>query len=213
MKCFTRYMLPLVTVLCMFLGSLFFSIKVDASPDDAAPSFDVDAVMASIDGDFYSYNVIVSANIVGYPLKYYLISTSAPLFYHKEGSIYNYDSLSFFESSGKFIKYVYNEQTGQFTLSSEGTQDSYLESSRVVTMGVRQFFSSSYDIYRYQGSQNTGELVFQGPSPFQQAVRGQDWTTVMMEIVMIVPLSIAFLVSLHALRKGLRFISSFLHRA
>lgn len=213
MKCYTRYMLPLVIAVCMFLGSLFFSLDVEAAQDDTAPSFDVDAIMASIDGDFYTYNVIVSANIVGYPTKYYLISTSAPLFYHKESSIYQYDCLSFFESSGNYITYVYNENSEQFTFYSKGTLDPYPDSNRVAMMGVRQFFSSSYDIYKYQGSQYTGEVVFQGPSPFQQAVRGQDWTTVMTEIVIMVPLLIVFLVSLIGLRKGLRFVSSFLHRA
>ncbi len=213
MKCYTRYMLPLVIAVCMFLGSLFFSLDVEAAQDGTTPSFDVDAVMASIDGDFYTYNVIVSSNIVGYPLKYYLVSTSAPLSYHQESSIYQYNSLSFFESPGNYITYVYDENSEQFTFNSKGAQDLYIDSQRCVIIGVRQFFSSSYDIYKYRGSEYTGELVFQGPSPFQQAVRGQDWTTVMTEIVIMVPLLILFLVSLIGLRKGLRFVSSFLHRA
>lgn len=213
MKCWTRYALPWVMAFCLFLGSLFFSLDVKAAQDDTALSFDVDAVMASIDGDFYPYNVIVSANIVGYPTKYYLLSTSAPLSYHQESSIYRYYCLSFFETFGDYIVYVCNDQTKQFTFNSKGSLDPYPESNRVVSMGVRQFFSSSYDIYKYQGSQNTGELVFQGPSPFQQAVRGQDWTAVMMEILTILPLSIVSLTFLIGLRKGLRHILTFLRRA
>ena len=207
MKCYTRYMLPLVIAVCMFLGSLFISLDVHAqekSTDGLGyESYFLacrEEVQSVLDGrgysldNFYYYGFYDESS--GY-VKVYV--ADRPFTYDSSGSYFfgsRYLTLYKFDISleSKIVNksyYFYNASAVNFSLKCDSTS------------------FSNYDVY-YKG---TDEIFFQGPSPFQQAVRGQDWTTVMTEIVIMLPLLIVFLVSLIGLRKGLRFVSSFLHRA
>lgn len=209
MKCWTWYALPWVMAFCLFLGSAFFSLEADAAQEDAGSQYAVDKIMASVDGDLYTYNVVVSLSIPGYSDYIYLYSTTAPLMYFLDNG---YGVLGFSDSPGDFIVYKYNESAGHCSFESQGSRKPLPDN--FLMRGLGKCYSSSYDIYRCKADgEPTGELFFQGPSPFQQAVRGQDWTAVMMEILIILPLSIVSLTFLIGLRKGLRHILTFLHRA
>lgn len=207
MKCYTRYMLPLVIAVCMFLGSLFISLDVHAqekSTDGLGyESYFLacrEEVQKVLDGrgysldNFYYYGFYDESS--GY-VKVYV--TNGPLTYDS--------SNSYFFVSRYSVLYRFDISAESKVVNS--SYNYYDFSAANLSLKCDSTSFSNYDVY-YKG---TDEIFFQGPSPFQQAVRGQDWTTVMTEIVIMLPLLIVFLVSLIGLRKGLRFVSSFLHRA
>lgn len=211
MKCYTRYMLPLVIAVCMFLGGLFFSLDVEAASFDS-----LDSCMSSIiscNSEIYPF-IVLEGNPVnmGDYLQYTVYLSESELLYDL-----NADALYYLDCKYRFFHYCYIRQfsDGSFSVTSVVEQSHTSNSSNCILLQGKPILSSSCDIY-YQVNrvgEKSDEIFFQGPSPFQQAVRGQDWTTVMTEIVIMVPLLIVFLVSLIGLRKGLRFVSSFLHRA
>lgn len=209
MKCFTRYMLPLVLALCMSLGSLFFSLDVNAQEKGTDglgyESYFLacrDEVQKVLDGrnysldDFYYYGYYDESS--GF-VRVYVTS-------NKFSCDSNTDS-SFSFTTQYITIYTFDISTGS-DCKIMSSNYRYQSTRATFTYKIDSTAFSNYDIY-YSG---TDEIFFQGPSPFQQAVRGQDWTTVMTEIVMILPLLIVSLTFLLGLRKGLRFISSLLHR-
>lgn len=207
MKCWTKYVLPLVIVVCVFLGSSFYSQASDAQETNidglGYESYFLacrDEIQEILDykgfsfDDFYYYGYYDEA-LGG--IKVYLMSDPFICASYTNSSFSCYVGKHDYEfvisTDCKIIKRDYHQRPAA-TL-------------RTYTLDSTSF--SSQDIYTADGE----ELVFRGPSPFQRAVRGQDWTTVMMEIIVILPLLILFLASLIGLRKGLRFVSSFLHQA
>lgn len=205
MKCWIRYVLPLVMVMCLFLGSSFYSQASDAqeiSTDGLGyESYFLacrDEIQKILDykglsiNDFYYYGYYDDA-LGG--VKVYLMDAPFVCVSHTSSSFtarIGYHDYEFLISTDcKIIKTDYHQRPSA--------------SIRTYTLDSTSF--SSQDIY------DGDELVFQGPSPFQRAVRIQDWAAVMMEIIIILPLLILSLTSLIGLRKGLRFVSSFLHQA
>lgn len=202
MKCWTRYVLPLVMALCLFLGSSFFSLEVDAQETDS-DAIDygaciteckelADVIEKSFGDSFYylgSYSLVHGIQ---------LAVSSTPIYVTGQGgqylNIYGID-VSFF-TLGSDFSYVCNSSnySGSYSVS--------------LIFNAATAFSNHDILYK-----DTGELFFRGPSPFQRVVQAQDWTAVMMEIVMVLPLLIVSLTSLIGLRKGLRFISTLLHQA
>lgn len=213
MKCWTRYVLPLVIVMYMFLGSSFYSSAAEPEETDAVQGVTPeglgyeacflvckDEVQAVLDGrdynfdDFYYYGYYDEAldQIKVYLTQHKLVcdSCSDTYFVAQERYLVMYTAVVTRDS--KLLSCQYNYYTMNTNINFPLNSTSF----------------SNYDIY-----DAAGDLFFQGPSPFQRAVRGQDWTTVMMEIVMILPLLIVFLVFLIGLRKGLKVILNLLHRA
>lgn len=210
MKCFTRYMLPLVLALCMSLGSLFFSLDVNAQEKGTDglgyESYFLacrEEVQKVLDGRNYSLDD-------SYYYGYYDETSGSVRVYVSNSKFYcdpdSYTGSSFTFTTRYIDLYTFDISTDCKILSRSFTPQN---TNVCRTYKINSTAFSNYDIY-YTG---TDEIFFQGPSPFQQAVRGQDWTTVMTEVVMILPLLIVSLIFLLGLRKGLRFISSFLHRA
>lgn len=199
-------MLPLVIAVSMFLGSYFISQAVETSDISGSyPSFE--SCMEDIIRNNPEYPAIFSYdfpierdNYIAYPV--YLCDCR--LSYSKSN-----DVLYYIDGISRYYHhcYIYEFNDGSFGVSP--VLDLKQGFTGSLSLMGHSILYSSFDIYYY----NSDEIFFQGPSPFQQAVRGQDWTTVMTEIVIMVPLLILFLVSLIGLRKGLRFVSSFLHRA
>lgn len=206
MKCYTRYMLPLVIAVCMFLGSLFISL-------------DVHAQEKSTDGLGYESYFLACREEVQKVLdgRGYSLDNLYYYGYYDESSKF----VKVFLSTQKFICHSYTNSSFLCDFSSVVYEFYISTDCEVLNWGDRSspniirmtFNLDSSSFSNHDILYENGELFFQGPSPFQQAVRGQDWTTVMTEIVIMVPLLIVFLVSLIGLRKGLRFVSSFLHRA
>lgn len=202
MKCFTRYMLPLVIALCMFLSCSSFSIRAEAEETNTE-TVDYSACITECKqlADFIEKNFGDSFYYLGSYSDGYgigLIVSSTPIYFSGQ----NGASISLSGINASCFKlrsdFSYIANTINFS-------DSY---------SVSLFFDAStafsnHDILH----KDTGELFFHQPSPFQTAVRAQDWTTVMMEIVMILPLLIVSLTFLIGLRKGLRHILSFLRQA
>lgn len=204
MKCFTRYMLPLVIAVCMFLGSYFYS---RAAEDQEAGRQTTD----------YSACITECTSLASYLSTYF-----GDDFYYMGSYMPSKDSICLWVCKSPFQ--VYGD-TSPTRISLRGDYlnlifvspdfSSYQKSrSYGAGVGVGTFFDPStgfanFDVFHA----DTGELFFHQPSPFQRAVQAQDWTTVMTEIVMILPLSIVFLTSLLGLRKGLRFFLNLLHRA
>lgn len=204
MKCWIKYMLPLVMAFCLFLGSSFFSLRADAQETDAAP-IDYGACITECaglashlstyfgDGFYYMGSYMPSKDkiylcVSEYPFQVYGDTSSTTI------SVYG-DYLNFFFVVPDFSSY---QKSGSFGIGS----------------GLGMFFDSSTGFANFDVSnKDTGELFFHQPSPFQRVVQTQDLAAVMTEIIMILPLLILSLTSLIGLRKGLRFVSSFLHRA
>ena len=205
MKCWTRYVLPLVIALCVFLGSSFCSLRVEAEEDVSYPPFF--DLMTGWDNYFLiedTYPVPgFSGSTIHYPFYKLFLYNGSTIGYIKGLNVYASNSFS----SYSIYTYYPDQDTDWQNFSSGFNVSSVQVGDEDLGRGMN-VISSSQDIYS-----SYGELVFQGPSPFQRVVRTQDWTAVMTEIVMILPLLIVFLVSLIGLRKGLRFISSLLHRA
>lgn len=211
MKCYTRYMLPLVTLLLVFLCSAFFRLEVKADSFDSLNAC-MDSII-SCNSETYPFVVLMGDPInMGDYLQYTVYLSESELLYDSHA-----DVLYYLDCKYRFYHYCYIKQfsNGSCSVTSVIEQSHTSNSSNSIRLQGKPILSSSCDIY-YQVNglgEKSDEIFFQGPSPFQQAVRGQDWTTVMTEIVIMVPLLILFLVSLIGLRKGLRFVSSFLHRA
>lgn len=211
MKCWTRYVLPLVIALCVFLGSSFYSSAAEdtdavqgVTPEglgyEACFLACKDEVQAVLDGrnynfdDFYYYGYYDEAldQIKVYLTQRKLVcdSCSDTYFVAQERYLTIYTAVVTRDS--KLLSCHYN----------------YYSLNTNINFPLNSTSFSSYDIY-----DSAGDLFFQGPSPFQRVVRIQEWTAVMTEIVMILPLLIVFLVSLIGLRKGLKVILILLHRA
>ena len=203
MKCWIRYVLPLVMALCLFLGSIFYSQASDAQETS---------------GNTIDY----SACITECPrLEDAIIKTCGNTYYYF-GSCYNGSIILYVSPSPISVYGVPSGGSGKISISAHGlhifniTTDysSYkVTYSSSGSVGVGASFDmptgfSNHDVY-----DDSGELFFHHPSPFQRVVRIQDWAAVMTEIIMILPLLILSLTSLLALRKGLKFISSFLRQA
>lgn len=195
MKCWTRYVLPLVMALCLFLGSSFFRLDVAAATDiESYDVYDVvSAVAESYPEGLFDYNLVFTRPNGGITL----FSSTAPLHVFLGNS-----TIQCYTHTESFYWYYYGGD-GKWVRSGSG-----LSSTISPLSAFKSLLSSSYDVY-----DSDGNLFFRGPSPFQRAVQAQDWTAVMMEIVMILPLLIAFLTFLVGLRKGLKFISTLLHQA
>lgn len=194
MKCWTRYVLPLVIALCVFLGSSIFSLKANAADIESYDVYDVvSAVAESYPEGLFDYNLV----FVRPSGEISLFSSTAPLHVFLGNS-----TILASTHTDSFYWYSYTGN-GKWVRNGSGS------SSTIGSLSAfKSLLSSSYDVY-----DSDGNLFFRGRSPFQRVVRAQDWTTVMMEIVIILPLLIAFLIFLVGLRKGLRFILSLLHRA
>lgn len=207
MKCWIKYVLPLVMAFCLFLGGSFHSRAAETRE-------------TSTEGLGYEYYVLACRDEIQESLDYKKLSFDDMYYYgyYDEAAggvkVYVYNSplecVSYTDTS--FSCYVPRHDY-EFVISADCRiiKSDYHERSSAALRAYKLYPSSfsSQDIYTY----DTQELVFQGPSPFQRAVRTQDLAAVMMEIVIILPLLILSLTSLIGLRKGLRFVSSFLHRA
>lgn len=196
MKCFTRYMLPLVIAVCMFLGSYFFHLEVEAAEDDKDYPFMPELSAGVEDGTHYVY---FCSNVGSSFMVYVCRNATSEDFYYKV-SDQGVPRVWIPKSSGRSS---YDARTDSWR------NDGGVPYGVWVDLNAFSVYSANFDIL----NSNTGEIFFRAPSPFQQAVQAQDWTTVMTEIVMILPLSIVFLTSLLGLRKGLRFFLNLLHRA
>lgn len=202
MKCWIKYMMPLVIAVCVFLGSYFYS-QASENQETSTQIIDYGACITECTGLFSSVSNFYGDTF--YYLGSYcndriqLVFSSSPILVYSRsvpGSIgvKGYDlcfySVAADSSSYKFI----NSFSGSYSVG--------------LSFDLSTAFSN-HDIY----NRDSGELFFHQPSPFQRAVQAQDWTTVMTEIVIILPLLIVSLTSLLGLRKGLRFILNLLHRA
>lgn len=208
MKCWLKYMLPLVIAVSVFLGSSFFSYASEAVQEVTSEGLGYEAwflackddVQAVLDGrgfvldDMYYYGYYDDAldQIKVYITNRKLVcdSCSDTSFIAQERSLTMY--LAVVTTDCKLLSCTYH----------------YYSMNTNISFPLNSTSFSSYDIY-----DEAGDLFFQGPSPFQRVVRTQDWTTVMMEIVMILPLLIASLAFLLGLRKALKSILSLLRQA
>ncbi|MCM1411411.1 MAG: hypothetical protein NC305_12795 [Lachnospiraceae bacterium] len=199
MKCFTKYMLPLVIAVCMFLGSYFFHLEVEAAEDDQ------DYPLMSVfpadveDGAHYVYFHSNGGSTCYFYFCNFVTDPENGDFYYNvsaEGRPYVFVPCN-------SVRYSYNANTDSWRL------DSGVPYGVSIYLNSYSVYSANFDIL----NSSTGEIFFRAPSPFQRVVQAQDWTTVMTEIVMILPLLIVFLTSLLGLRKGLRFFLNLLHRA
>lgn len=211
MKCWTRYVLPWIIALCVYLGSSFCSLaaeETDAVQGVTSEGLGYEAcfltckdeIQAVIDGrgfnfdDMYYYGYYDAAldQIVVYLSSTKLVCSS-------------YTDSSFVASVT--YKTIYTcIVTTECNLVSCSYRYYSMNSNASYALNATSF--SSYDIY-----DSAGDLFFRGPSPFRQAVQGLNWVTVMTETLMILPLLIVSLTFLLGLRKALRLVSSLLHRA
>lgn len=202
MKCWTRYMLPLVMALCLFLGSSFYSQASEAQ-ETSGNMIDYGACITECTGlandvtRFYGDTFYYLGSFCGDCI--YLVFSSSPIVVYDRSvpqsiGVQGYD-LRFYSVTANFSSYsLLSFRSGLYNSGS--------------SFNMSTAFSNHDIFYR-----DSGELFFHQPSPFQRAVQAQDWTAVMMEIVTILPLLIVSLTSLIGLRKGLRFISTLLHQA
>lgn len=190
-------MLPLVIAVCIFLGSLFFSLEADAAELD---SYVIEDIIPDLPGLVFDHNVVLRDYFSD---DIYFISSEFPVGVNKYK---NYDDAYDFLALETGTFKVYSYKNGNWALSPLSSYAPGLN----VRLGIisRSVFSSSHAIYDVNG-----DLFFQGPPLLPPVLRPLNLKAVMEEILMILPLLILFLVSLIGLRKGLRFVSSFLHRA
>lgn len=199
MKCFTRYMLPLVTALCVFLGSCFFHLEVEAAEEDQDYPL-MSVLPADVkDGAHYVYFHFNGASIYYFYFCNLVTDPENGDFYYNISA----DGRPYVFVPRNSVRYSYNANTDSWRF------DSGVPYGVTIYLNSYSVYSANFDIL----NSSTGEIFFRAPSPFQRAVQAQDWTTVMAEIVIILPLSIVSLTSLLGLRKGLRFILNLLHRA
>ncbi len=203
MKCWTRYMLPLITVLCVFWGIYFLYLEVDAAEsnegtiDYGACITECESLASFIEkvyGDtFYYIGSYNSLHVID------LFISSTPFLFD-------------YESKNGYSNFYCDTSMYHFRCESDFSEcrgfGSLTSGSQPLLFSLSTAFSNHDIFYR-----DTGKLFFHQPSPFQRAVRGQDWAAVMTEILIILPLSIVSLTFLIGLRKGLRHILTFLRRA
>lgn len=205
MKFWFKYVLSVVMAFCLFLGSSFFSLEA-AAQEAGGDTIDYsacitecpgleDSIISACGGDTYYYfgncrNGSIILYVSPSPISIYGVSSDGS----GKMSISAYDLLIYKITTNYSSYQCTNHYTG---LRGFG-----------ITFDMSTAFSN-HDIY----DSNSGELFFHHPSPFQRVVRNQDWTTVMTEIIVILPLLILSLTSLLALRKGLNHILSFLRQA
>lgn len=204
MKCWIKFVLPVAMALCVFLGSSFYSQASDAQGISAqmtdyssciteCPGLE-DAIIKTCGNTYYYFGSCYNGSII-------LYVSPSPI------SVYGVPS----GGSGKISISAHGLHIFNITTDYSSYKVTYSSSGSV---GVGASFDmptgfSNHDVY----DKDSGELFFHHPSPFQRVVQTQDWTAVMTEIIIILPLLILSLTFLIGLRKGLRFVSSYLHRA
>ncbi len=202
MKCWTKYVLPLVIALFVFLGS-FFSLYVNAAgaveTEDTDNPYALDNILPLIDGDLYDYNFVCTDSSY-----VYLFSLTCPSLVALDSSNGYYNV---YPSDDGYL-FIYKLFDGEWILHNDVHIYGYDSEHRSTLTSASSFYSSNFDIYDVDGN-----LFFQAPPLLFRVIRLLNLTAVMEEIVMILPLLIAFLVSLIGLRKGLKFILNLLHRA
>lgn len=204
MKCWIKYVLPVVMAFCLFLGSFFYSQASDAQGASVqtidysaciteCPGLE-DSIISACGDTYYYFGNCRNGSIILY------VSPSPILIYGVSSDGSGKMSISAYDL--KIYKITTDYSSYTLTSSYSGLR------GLGITFDLPTGFSN-HDVY----DQDSGELFFHHPSPFQRVVRTQDWAAVMMEIIAILPLLILSLTSLLALRKGLRHILSFLQQA
>ena len=144
MKCWTRYALPWVMAFCLFLGSVFFSLEVDAASGSLSS---LDACMSSIISSNSEYPFVVLMDDpldLGDYIQYTVYLSESEFLYDTQA-----DALYYLDTKTRYYYYCYIRKydDGSFKVTSVLRQSGVSNPDNRIRLYGKQILASSSDIY------------------------------------------------------------------